>query len=229
MHTRNNSRVRALILTHAPHEHAGLVGHALAGEIDTRALYRGDPVPTSAAAYDLVVAMGGPMSAWDDAAHPFLAAEARLLAGAARAGACVLGICLGAQLLARGLGARVYRNRARELGIAPIALTDDGRADPLLAPLDGADVLHWHDDTFDLPAGAVRLASTELTPNQAFRFGARAWGVQFHVECDTAMIRAWSEMEPDLARGTHDLAWYDQRGTAFARALIGLASRTPLK
>jgi GMP synthase (glutamine-hydrolysing) len=147
-----------------------------------------------------------------------------------------LGVCLGAQLLARGLGARVYRGPATEMGLAPIALTDGGPADMLLTPFDGRAVLHWHNDTFDLPAGATRLASTAITPNQAFRFGARAWGVQFHVECDRAMRREWAQVGAAelLAAGVDpaslegDDAQMDARGLAFARTIVGLASR-PLK
>ncbi|HZS41544.1 MAG TPA: type 1 glutamine amidotransferase [Polyangia bacterium] len=221
--------MRVLVLQHAEHEGPALVGEALRARgaaLEIRRTDRGEAVPASARGWDLVVAMGGAMAAWDDAAHPFLAGEARLLGEAARAGVAVLGVCLGAQLLARGLGARVYRGPRLELGLAPIALTAEGRADALLAPLDGRDVVHWHHDTFDLPAGAVRLASTADYPNQAFRFGARAYGVQFHIELDRAARRAWAEpgaaelcaagVAPADLDGDEAL---DERGRAFARAV----------
>ena len=173
--------------------------------------------------------MGGPQDAWGDEAHPYLAGEARLLADATRAGRPTLGVCLGAQLLARGLGARVYRGPRPELGIAPIMLTDAGRSDVLLAPFDGAAVLHWHSDTFDLPAGAVRLAESPAYANQAFRVGPRAWGVQFHVECSAAMRRDWAERGADelQAVGVEPSSLWaletealDPRGRAFAERLV---------
>jgi GMP synthase (glutamine-hydrolysing) len=220
--------MRVLILQHAPHEGPGLVGEALeraGAALDVRRGDRGDPLPPLRD-YRLVVALGGPMAAWDDAAHPFLDGEARLLGDAARAGAAVLGVCLGAQLLARGLGARVYRGPRPELGLSPLALTDEGRADPLLAPLDGRDVVHWHEDTFDLPAGAARLASTAAYPNQAFRVGSRAYGVQFHIELDRAARREWARLgERELRAAGVDPASLDgddaldERGRAFARAV----------
>src|SRR5579862_5083204 len=115
--------MRVLVLQHAGHEGPGLVGEMLerAGAVlDARRTDRGDALPDWRG-YRLVVALGGAMSAWDDAAHPFLDGEARLLGDAARAGAAVLGVCLGSQLLARGLGARVSRGPRPELGLAPIA------------------------------------------------------------------------------------------------------------
>jgi GMP synthase-like glutamine amidotransferase len=228
--------MRALILTHAEHEGPGLVGAALAAagaRVDERALGAGAALPDSPAGYQAVIAMGGAMAAWDDANFPFLDGEARLLAAAARGGAAVLGVCLGAQLLARGLGARLWRGPAPEIGVAPIFATDEGRADPLLAPLDGCAVLHWHEDSFDLPPGAVRLASSPGYANQAYRVGARAYGVQFHIECDTAMRRQWAELGADelRARGADAPSLWapataplDERGRAFARAFLALAS-----
>jgi GMP synthase-like glutamine amidotransferase len=228
---------RVLCLEHAEHETAGLLGdavHVRRARLERCRLWKGERVPsfsTLDGAVDAVVALGGLMSAWDDAAHPFLAQEAHLLGEAARAGVATLGVCLGAQLLARGLGARVYTGPRPEMGLSPLTLTDEGRADKLFAPLDGKDVLHWHHDTFDLPAGAVRLASTASYPNQAFRFGRRAYGVQFHVECDLGMRRAWARLgEEELrvagvspaslaAKTTNAL---DERGRAFASAFFRL-------
>src|SRR2546423_15471087 len=152
--------MKALIVEHAAHEGAGLIGAELAAggvTLDVRRMWAGDALPAPGG-YDLVLVLGGPMSAWDDAAHPHLAGEAALLAAASRAGQLTVGICLGAQLLARGLGARVHRGPRPEIGIYPIALDDAGRAAPLTADLDGASLFPWHSDTFELPAGAVRLA-----------------------------------------------------------------------
>jgi GMP synthase (glutamine-hydrolysing) len=224
--------MRALLFLHADHEGAGLIGEALALrkiDVDRRSLHRGDSLPESSAGYDLVIAMGGPQSAWDDKCWPFLAREADLLAEATRAGRLTLGICLGAQLLARGLGGRVFKGPQSEIGIAPISLDDAGWQDPLLRRFDGQNVLHWHNDTFGLPEGAVRLASSDLYAHQAFRVGARAWGIQFHVECDEAMRREWARLgHDDLVTAGIDPATLtgpatrgmDDRGRAFATALV---------
>jgi GMP synthase-like glutamine amidotransferase len=227
--------MRVLCFEHAEHETAGLLAdacHIRRAEVDRRLLWRGDAVPR-AVEHDVVIAMGGAMSAWDDAKHPWLADEARLLAEAARAKLPTLGVCLGAQLLARGLGAKVHRGPLPEVGLLPIQLTDEGRGDRLLAPFDGKDVLHWHYDTFELPAGAVRLASSAVYPNQAFRVGARCYGVQFHVECDQPMRRAWARLAEQELRvaGTSPASLFakttgavDERGRAFAAAFLRLAS-----
>jgi GMP synthase (glutamine-hydrolysing) len=223
--------MRALVVEHAEHEGAGLCGAALADAgvaIDRRRMWAGDRLP-SPDGYDLVLVLGGPMSAWDDAAHPHLADEAALLAGSARAGRPTVGICLGAQLLARGLGARVFAGPAPELGLLPITLTDAGRGATLFAGLDGATVLHWHSDSFALPDGAVLLASSARYAHQAFSVGARAFGVQFHPECDRAMRLDWARrgadelhaagVDPESLAGDEAV---DAHGAAFARALLHL-------
>jgi GMP synthase (glutamine-hydrolysing) len=145
--------------------------------------------------FDAVLAMGGPMGATHDADHPWLAAERSLVRDAVRAGKPFLGVCLGVQLLAAALGAPVYPAVRPEVGLLPVELTDEGRNDPLFAGLDGQLVtLQWHGDTFDLPPGGVRLAASALVPNQAFRAGERAYGVQFHLEVTGEMAREWGEV-----------------------------------
>jgi len=135
------------------------------------------------------VFMGGPMNVDEVERFPALAAEREWLAGAVARGMPVLGICLGAQLLARALGAEVRRGEAPEIGFAPVDVTDPG--DPLLGGLaPRSEVLHWHGDVFDLPDGAECLASSERTACQAFRAG-NAWGVLFHPEADLALVEAW--------------------------------------
>jgi len=142
-------------------------------------------------AADLLVVLGGPIGATEDDLYPFLADEVRLLAARLAAGRPVIGICLGAQLMARALGARVFRNPAGpEIGWADLALTEAGRASPLAA-LSGVPVLHWHGDTFDLPDGAVLLASTAITPNQAFSWGKTALALQFHPEVGGRGLERW--------------------------------------
>jgi GMP synthase-like glutamine amidotransferase len=149
--------------------------------------------------FDAIVAMGGPMSVNDEAALPWLVDEKRLIAEAVRAGTPYWGVCLGVQLLASSLGARVYAGPEPEVGLLPVDFTDEGRADPVFGTL-GADLvtLQWHGDTFDLPDGAVRLASSPAYANQAFRFD-RAYGVQFHLEVSAGMAREWAEVPEYVA------------------------------
>lgn len=142
--------------------------------------------------FDAIVAMGGPMSATDDAAHPWLTTEKRLIADAVRSRTPFWGVCLGVQLLAASLGARVYAGDTPEVGLLPVEITAEGRADPVFADVpDGLITLQWHGDTFDLPAGAARLAGSPAYPNQAFRY-ASAYGVQFHLEVSDEMAREWA-------------------------------------
>lgn len=141
---------------------------------------------------DLLVVLGGPIGAYEERAYPFLRAELALLERRLAARRPVLGICLGAQLLARALGARVFRGERKEIGWSPLALTEAGRASSLRR-LDGAHtpVLHWHGDTFDLPDGARLLASTELYAHQAFAWGDCALGLQFHPEVTARGLESW--------------------------------------
>ena len=156
-------------------------------------LDEGEPLPDWRG-FDAIVAMGGPMSANDDAALPWLTEEKALIAESVRAGVPYWGVCLGAQLLAASLGARVYPGPDPEVGLLPVQLTEEARADPVFggAP-DDLVTLQWHGDTFDLPVGAVRLASSPAYENQAFRF-ERAYGVQFHLEVSAEMVRDWAEV-----------------------------------
>jgi GMP synthase-like glutamine amidotransferase len=145
--------------------------------------------------FDAIVAMGGPMSVNDEEELPWLAAEKRAIAAAVRAGKPYWGACLGVQLLAASLGARVYPGHKPEVGILPVTLTPAAASDPVFAglPLELL-TLQWHGDTFDLPDGAVRLAGSHEYPNQAFRWGDRAYGVQFHSEVSVEMAREWAEV-----------------------------------
>lgn len=130
-----------------------------------------------------LIVFGGEMNVDEIEAHPYLLRERQLMADALARGVPVLGICLGAQMLARVLGAPVRRAPVRELGFKPVRLTQAGTTDPLLGAFGrSACVFQWHEDTFDLPKGAELLAAGDTVTNQAFRHGDRAWGVQFHFE-----------------------------------------------
>jgi GMP synthase (glutamine-hydrolysing) len=169
------------------------------------------------------VVMGGPMNVDEVERFPGLAAEREWLTEAVRHELPVLGICLGAQLLARALGAEVRAGEGPEIGFAPVEVSD--AADPVLGGLaPSTDVLHWHGDVFDLPDGAQPLASSERTEHQAFRVG-NAWGALFHPEADFALVEAWlavPEMidEAVAALGNDGVHALPERAAAAESALI---------
>jgi GMP synthase (glutamine-hydrolysing) len=139
---------------------------------------------------DLLIVLGGPIGAYEEDIYPFLSEEVEILRDRLARSKPTLGICLGAQLMARALGARVYAGPAKEIGFAPIALTVAGRASCLM-PFNDSPVLHWHGDTFDLPEGATLLASTHICANQAFSYGPNALAIQFHPEAGGPGFERW--------------------------------------
>jgi len=184
-----------LAIRHVAFEDLGLLAPLLESR-GYRIRYREAGVDDLAAedslAPDLLVVLGGPIGAADDADSPCLADEVRLLRERLAADRPTLGLCLGAQLMARVLGARVYPAPEKEIGWAPLELTAAGRAS-CLRHLDGdiTPVLHWHGDTFELPAGATRLAATPACENQAFAYGGRALALQFHAEAAGRALERW--------------------------------------
>jgi GMP synthase-like glutamine amidotransferase len=139
--------------------------------------------------------MGGPMSVNDEDELPWLRAEKTLIAEAAHAGVPIFGACLGSQLLAASLGGEVVAGTAPEVGILPVFLTEAAVDDPVFAGLPHElPTLQWHGGTFSLPDGAVLLASSPAYPNQAFRWGRRAYGVQFHLEVSREMAEEWARV-----------------------------------
>ncbi len=142
--------------------------------------------------YHGLVILGGPMNCDQVDRYPHLATEVELAQAAIAAGKPVLGICLGSQVLARALGARVMRNPVKEIGWYELAPTAAGRNDPLFRHLKNPQqIFQWHGDTFDIPDHAVRLAESPDCPNQAFRYGDNVYGLQFHLEVDQPMIERW--------------------------------------
>jgi GMP synthase (glutamine-hydrolysing) len=140
---------------------------------------------------DLWVVLGGPVGVFEQDAYPFLRDELRLLLARLDAGRPTLGICLGCQLIAQALGGRVYPGHGKEIGWKPLTLTETGRHSPLAIFADGTPVLHWHGDTFDLPDGAVLLASTDQYRHQAFSWGSHALALQFHIETTGHGLERW--------------------------------------
>lgn len=180
-------------LQHAPFEGLGCIEPWLrerGAAFESTRLWAGDLPPSDSSSFDWLIVMGGPMNVHEHERHPWLAPEKALIRDAIAAGKRVLGICLGAQLIADALGAPVIRNREPEIGWFPVRLTSAGRACSLFADFpERFEAFHWHSDTFTIPSGAVCLAESDACANQALVHGDRVVGVQFHLE-----------MTPDGAR-----------------------------
>ena len=178
-----------LVVQHEPGEGAGTLAAHLGREVRLVRTFAGEPVPRSMEGARGLVVLGGGMGAYEQDRLPHLRDEIALLRAAVAGEKPVLGICLGSQLLAAALGGTVAPAGRQEIGWYRVKLADV--SDPLFdgAPRDFV-AFHWHGDSFTLPDGAVPLASSTLTPLQAFRHGGRAWGVQFHLETDAEVLQA---------------------------------------
>lgn len=186
---------RLLVFQHVPHEILGTLDPLLkdAGFRIRYVNFGRDPdaVP-DLDGYDGLIVLGGPMNCDEVTRYRHLATEVGAIRAAVGDGKPVLGICLGAQLLARALGAPVTRNPRKEIGWYDLMPTDEGRQDPLFRHFDEVEkVFQWHGDTFAIPPGAMHLARSEACAHQAFRYGANAYGLQFHLEVDEPMIDRW--------------------------------------
>jgi GMP synthase-like glutamine amidotransferase len=170
---------------HVPFEGLGTIEHWLTAHGQVPAVTRfhaDDPLPTINA-IDWLIVMGGPMGVYDLDRHPWLKEEIAVIGEAITEGKTVLGICLGAQLIAAALGAKVYPNGQKEIGWFPVTLTNEGRRSPLLKGCPPElTVFHWHGDTFDLPPGGTHLMASAACANQAFSYRDRVIGLQFHLE-----------------------------------------------
>ena len=186
-----------LILQHHPVETPGVFAEVLAERGLAAQTIRpdlGHSFPSDPGAFAGVIAMGGPMGVYEEDRYPWLREEDRLLQAAIALDQPVLGICLGSQLIAKAVGARVAPGPEKEIGWYPLRLTDDGRKDPLFVGFPGGfEAFEWHDDVFDLPTGAVSLATSARYPHQAFRVGRRVYGLLFHLEVTAPMVRVMTE------------------------------------
>ncbi|MGQ0564152.1 MAG: type 1 glutamine amidotransferase [Gemmobacter sp.] len=218
------------------HGQVGVALHEAGAVIDLFRPYEGQPLPAGPGAHDGIVVFGGEQTALDDATHPYLPELARLMAAFSGADKAVLGICLGAQVLARGLGAQNLLGAAPEFGWCDVALTGAAADDPVLAGLPQAfPIFQWHSDSFTLPPGAVHLASSAMAAQQAFRVGRATYGFQFHFEANRAVVADWVRRFPDLVegheagfagrlaeRGGREGVIADAAGLAIARGWVGV-------
>jgi GMP synthase-like glutamine amidotransferase len=167
--------------------------HEAGATRDYRKPYLGEELPEDCAEHDAIIVLGGAQNAIDDKNHPYLPRLAKLMKCFADNDKAALGICLGSQILARAFGATNLLDKATEFGWCEVELTDAAKSDPVLSAVPQSfPIFQWHNDTFTLPEGAVRLAQNTVTPNQAFRVGRAAYGIQFHFEADRALVEKWN-------------------------------------
>lgn len=186
-------RLSILVLQHDPYDGPGYLGEAFlqrGADLKIVQLQNGEVLP-DITLFDVLLVMGGTMNVYQEDKYPWLAEETQAIRAAVDSGKAILGVCLGGQLLARALGAQVHLGTATEIGLIPIVLTKAGTSDPLFEGLPPLEAVEWHDDTFDIPTEAVGLAYSTGCANQAFRFGRRSYGLQFHPEVSPAMLEEW--------------------------------------
>ena len=184
--------MKVCVLQHVEPETPGLIADVLADRgltMETVRTFLGEPVPSEIGGYSALIVMGGPMGVYECERHPHLRDEIRLIQRTLEVGKPILGVCLGSQLLASALGATVAPAR-KEIGWLPVTLSEAGSRDFLWAGLENLFTpFHWHGDAFQLPPGTASLASSDLTPCQAFRHGRNAYGFLFHMEVDQTMVQ----------------------------------------
>jgi len=217
-----------VVLQHVAYEGPGAIAGAVAdagADLLVVRLDRGERVPEANAVAGMrgLVVMGGPMGVYDEL--PWLVPERTLVRSAVEAGLPVLGVCLGAQQLAAALGGTVTDGPVPECGVGEVHLTSDAIGDPLFGPAPSPlPCIHWHGDTFSLPERAVRLAGNEAYENQAFRFGRRAYGLQFHVEVTGSLVARWGRhLPPGVFVRASDVAHVARAGEGIVRRFVALA------
>jgi GMP synthase (glutamine-hydrolysing) len=218
----------AIAIRHIAFEDAGTLAPVLNHRgIALRYLEAGVDDLAPALDADVLVVLGGPIGIYEIDRYPFIKNELATIEAALKKGVPIIGICLGCQALAAVLAARVYPGKQKELGWDEMSLTKEGKASPLGA-IDGVRVLNWHGDTFDLPVGATRLASSEITPNQAFTYGPKVLALQFHVELPQRDMERWlightlelATSKVDLGKRRADTARYAPAANAASARLF---------
>lgn len=217
------------VMQHHPVENLGRIADALEGCALAWQYVRsfaGQPVPKDMKGAGGLIVMGGPMGVYEQDRYPFLRDELRLIESALKDGRPVLGVCLGSQLLAAALGARVAKGPVKEIGWYPVRSLAGARDDRLFgAAPDSFTALHWHGDVFDLPAGAVALAASAKTPLQAYRYGENAYGLLFHIEPTAAIVAGMvREFAAELAEADVDGAAIEAAANQHLAALTDLAA-----
>jgi GMP synthase (glutamine-hydrolysing) len=228
----------ALIIKHIDIEGPGLVEHYLHREkipYQVLNLQTGIHLPKIDSLSHIVL-LGGPMNVYEEDRYPFLQGEDLFIKEAIQRGMRILGFCLGAQLISKALGAKVYRAPEKEIGWYDVSLTEDGIGDSLFPGFPRTfSVFQWHEDTFEIPRAARLIATSPSVPNQAFRYGENAYGLQFHLEVTEAMIREWmNEYEEEfqyprsppfskdeiLVQTESNIGAYSKRGMNFFRSFF---------
>ncbi|MBN1353980.1 MAG: type 1 glutamine amidotransferase [Candidatus Omnitrophica bacterium] len=192
-----------LMIKHVANEGPGLIAKFFENSpyrVKTIELYNGDKLPESVAGIEAIIVLGGPMNVYEEEKHPFLKSEMHFLKDAIKMQIPLLGICLGAQLLARAGGAEIKKAQARELGWYKISITEKAREDTLFKGLNSEiEVFQWHEDSFSVPKDGTLLASSKVC-NQAFRIG-NLYGLQFHFEVIPEMVENWIDSyDGDISR-----------------------------
>jgi GMP synthase (glutamine-hydrolysing) len=209
----------------------GLVGEQLmrrGATVEEVMPQEGDPLPTDHADYDGAIVLGGAMDAFDDEKNPQFRPTIELLRGFHAAEKPILGICLGAQLVARTFDKPVYRHIELELGFTEVEITPAGAATPLFAGLPRCQwVMEWHQDTFELPEGAELLVTGQRCRNQAFRIGRHVYAFQFHFEANKAMLRSWLKPNRAALQASHPqfVAGFEREIAAHMPAQIAFAGQ----
>jgi GMP synthase-like glutamine amidotransferase len=231
--------MRVAIVENMKNTPLGALGIALkeaGAELEWFRAWDGERLPRDVTAHDALVVLGGEQNARDDDTHPYLPELAQLMRRFEEADKAVLGICLGSQIMARAYEAENLIGTAREFGWTAVAVTEEGKVDPLLSGVgDDFTIFEWHSDTFTLPEGAVRLATNDVARNQAYRIGRAAYGTQFHFEANAAVVEGWRtefkttieriepswlERYPEIAAKHAPAA--ETAGLAVARAWVGM-------
>jgi GMP synthase (glutamine-hydrolysing) len=227
-----------LVLQHCPVTPVGILGETLArrgAALDIRMPHHGDALPEAPAGFDGLVVLGGPMHAGDDAGYPAFPPMLELIRRFHQQARPVLGVCLGAQLIARAFGGGVWPFGGLEIGYLPVQLTPAGRRDPLLKGLAPEQrLMQLHEDSFDIPSGAVRLMSNGACANQALRVGRTTYGFQFHFEvtradainfprdCWASVERHYGELAELVAEDSvRSVEAHFEAGAAFCRSVTG--------